>query len=198
MSVPTRSITTKLYIDEENDTLQLYIVDFEMDDTIADVLQSLEQVCTTGEVFVLNIHINSFGGDTVIGFQLLEVLERIVKTGIPVNVRVYQCQSMAAILLVQLAKLGANIILSDYSYMMVHQVSCEAAETKISLLTTQLSHENEYYKRCLIRIFDKFLTKKELKTVLQGQEIYFLQEDIQKKIDGLKIKVNNANDSSSV
>lgn len=132
---------------------------------------------TASEQDVINLYINSEGGYVSTGIQLLNSIagsQAHIKTVLDGD-----AHSMASFL----ALAGDEIIVLPHASWMAHNFSAgyygKANETDLRLICDREQFENickVYYKN--------FLTKKEIKSILDGKDLWLNEKDIVKRLKG--------------
>jgi len=133
-----------------------------------------------GEHDAIKIYINSYGGDLFTAIQFLRVLTESPATKI-ISVE-GACMSAATMIFM----CADNFEVTPHSVFMFHNYS-GGAIGKGGEMIDQLLHERKWSERLLYEIYDGFLTKDEIKAMLDNKDIWMDGEEVVKRIN-LKIE----------
>ncbi len=118
----------------------------------------------------LELRINSPGGDVSIGTMIVQAIKETQAT-VVCNV-VYPSCSMAA----DIAVSGDYLVMQPHTFLMFHTYSCLDGGKSGDLLQS-VAHNDLSIKMMMEEIVCPFLTKKELKKMHAGEDIYIRAED---------------------
>jgi len=148
-----------------------------------------ELLRNVNESDVIRLVINSWGGDVYTFIQFYNYLMRTKAVTIAEVHASYSAGSMIAF--------SCDIIeLQEFSSMMIHDMS-SGSFGKMKEIITHVDFMKEWGSEILDNIYDGFLTKKELQKVKNGQDIWLVKEEIEKKLKKWKPKRGIIDDSKS-
>lgn len=160
-----------------------YISGFiESADKYTDMLNTLRNAESKDEVI---FHINSHGGDL---FAALQIMHAIIGCEANITCSVEGACMSAATLIFLVAD---NFYINDHSIFMYHNYS-GGALGKGGEIFDQIAHEREWSSKLLHSVYEHFLTKKEIKSLLDNKDIYMDAEEavkrLQRRVDKLEKK----------
>ena len=132
---------------------------------------------------VVVIHINSYGGDMFTAIQLMQAISESSATVL--------CSAegacMSAATLVFLA--GDQYQINEFSMFMFHNYS-GMAMGKGGEMFDSVSHERAWSERIWRKMYSKFLSKKEIASILDNKDIWMTSDEVIKRLKkrGKKLK----------
>jgi ATP-dependent protease ClpP protease subunit len=150
----------------------------------------LNTIRNSGPEDEIVIHINSYGGDLFAGLQIMHAL---LSTQATVTASV-EGACMSAATLIFLA--ATNYYVNEHSIFMMHNYS-GGAFGKGGELFDQVAHERKWSKNLLESVYKDFLTKKEVKSILDNKDIYMTADEVIKRLKkrAKKLEIKTSVDS---
>ena len=136
-----------------------------------------------GKNDVVNIHINSYGGDLFTAIQMIRVLGECEGTVICS----VEGACMSAATMVFLCADGFEV--SGHSMFMFHNYS-GGTIGKGGEMYDNIIHERKWSEKLLREIYDNFLTEDEIVSVLNNKDIWMDGDEVIKRLESMKEKVN--------
>jgi len=136
-----------------------------------------------GKNDVVNIHINSYGGDLFTAIQMIRVLGECEGTVICS----VEGACMSAATMVFLCADGFEV--SGHSMFMFHNYS-GGTIGKGGEMYDNIVHERKWSEKLLREIYNNFLTEDEIVSVLNNKDIWMDGDDVIKRLESMKEKVN--------
>ena len=136
-----------------------------------------------GKNDVVNIHINSYGGDLFTAIQMIRVLGECEGTVICS----VEGACMSAATMVFLCADGFEV--SGHSMFMFHNYS-GVTIGKGGEMYDNIVHEREWSEKLLREIYNNFLTEDEIVSVLNNKDIWMDGDEVIKRLESMKEKVN--------
>jgi ATP-dependent protease ClpP protease subunit len=136
-----------------------------------------------GKNDVVNIHINSYGGDLFTAIQMIRVLGECEGT----VVCSVEGACMSAATMVFLCADGFEV--SGHSMFMFHNYS-GGTIGKGGEMYDNIVHERKWSEKLLREIYNNFLTEDEIVSVLNNKDIWMDGDDVIKRLESMKEKVN--------
>jgi ATP-dependent protease ClpP protease subunit len=136
-----------------------------------------------GKNDVINIHINSYGGDLFTAIQMIRVLgecEGTVITSV-------EGACMSAATMIFLCADGFEV--SGHSMFMFHNYS-GGTIGKGGEMYDNIIHERKWSEKLLRDIYADFLTEDEVESILNNKDIWMDGEEVIKRLESKKEKVN--------
>ena len=136
-----------------------------------------------GKNDVINIHINSYGGDLFTAIQLIRVLgecEGTVVTSV-------EGACMSAATMIFLCADGFEV--SNHSMFMFHNYS-GGTIGKGGEMYDNIVHERKWSENLLREIYSDFLTEDEIQSILNNKDIWMEGDEVIKRLEERKEKVN--------
>jgi ATP-dependent protease ClpP protease subunit len=128
---------------------------------------------------IVKIYINSYGGDLFAAIQFMRVLSESTATKI-ISVE-GSCVSAATMIF-----MCADIFeVTPHSVFMFHNYS-GGAIGKGGEMIDQLLHERKWSERLLNEVYKNFLTKEEIKSILDNKDIWMDGEEVVKRLNAMK------------
>lgn len=135
----------------------------------------LEILRSAGEEDEVYIHLNNNGGYVDTAMQIINYMKES-------NAKVISCLEGACHSAASLILLSADEIkISEHGSMLCHYYS-GGVRGKGHEIESQVEFDKEYYKTFFKKIYDKFLTKKEIEELLNGKDMWLSSEDILKRV----------------
>lgn len=138
----------------------------------------------------IKIYVNSFGGDLFSGIQFLRVLAE-AEAEVIVSI---EGAAMSAATLLFLA--ADSVEITPNSSIMIHNYS-SGAFGKGNELHLQIQHERKWSEALFQQVYEDFLTKEEIRAVLDGKDLWMDSEEtmlrLQERADLRKAR-NKEND----
>ena len=143
-----------------------------------------EEIRSAPENDVIYIHINSAGGDAFTAIQFLRALYET--KAITVASVEGMCMSAATLIF-----MGAqNHEITNHSMFMFHNFSTVAAG-KGGELYAHAVNAKSWSEELLNDIYDAFLTKPEISSILRGEDLYLTGEEVNKRLHTRKKKLRS-------
>jgi hypothetical protein len=79
-----------------------------------------------------------------------------------------------------------NHIIYDCAYMLIHSFATSYDHSSITRINKLITKDLEFNSIILNNIYGGFLTKKEIKEVSEGREMYLYAPEIRKRIEKMK------------
>lgn len=136
-----------------------------------------------GKNDVVNIHINSYGGDLFTAIQMIRVLGECEGT----VVCSVEGACMSAATMVFLCADGFEV--SGHSMFMFHNYS-GGTIGKGGEMYDNIVHERKWSEKLLREIYNNFLTEEEIVSVLNNKDIWMDGDEVIKRLESMKEKVN--------
>jgi len=136
-----------------------------------------------GKNDVVNIHINSYGGDLFTPIQMIRVLGECEGT----VVCSVEGACMSAATMVFLCADGFEV--SGHSMFMFHNYS-GGTIGKGGEMYDNIVHERKWSEKLLREIYNNFLTEDEIVSVLNNKDIWMDGDEVIKRLESMKEKVN--------
>jgi ATP-dependent protease ClpP protease subunit len=136
-----------------------------------------------GKNDVVNIHINSYGGDLFTAIQMIRVLGECEGTVICS----VEGACMSAATMVFLCADGFEV--SGHSMFMFHNYS-GGTIGKGGEMYDNIVHERKWSEKLLREIYNNFLTEEEIVSVLNNKDIWMDGDEVIKRLESMKEKVN--------
>jgi ATP-dependent protease ClpP protease subunit len=136
-----------------------------------------------GKNDVVNIHINSYGGDLFTAIQMIRVLGECEGTVICS----VEGACMSAATMVFLCADGFEV--SGHSMFMFHNYS-GGTIGKGGEMYDNIVHERKWSEKLLREIYNNFLTEDEIVSVLNNKDIWMDGDEVIKRLESMKEKVN--------
>jgi ATP-dependent protease ClpP protease subunit len=136
-----------------------------------------------GKNDVVNIHINSYGGDLFTAIQMMRVLGECEGT----VVCSVEGACMSAATMVFLC--GDGFEVSTHSMFMFHNYS-GGTIGKGGEMYDNIVHERKWSEKLLREIYDNFLAEDEIISVLNNKDIWMDGDEVIKRLESMKEKVN--------
>jgi ATP-dependent protease ClpP protease subunit len=136
-----------------------------------------------GKNDVVNIHINSYGGDLFTAIQMMRVLGECEGTVICS----VEGACMSAATMVFLCADGFEV--SGHSMFMFHNYS-GGTIGKGGEMYDNIVHERKWSEKLLREIYNNFLTEDEIVSVLNNKDIWMDGDEVIKRLESMKEKVN--------
>lgn len=159
--------------------------DFYLTGTIGpaeDYLAWFQTIRNAGETDVVVIHINSYGGDMMTAIQLMQAIGESDAT-ILCSVE-GACMSAATIVFLS----GDQYQINEFSMFMFHNYS-GMAMGKGGEMYDAISHERVWSDNLLRKVYDGFLTKKELNTIMENKDIWMNADEVIKRLEKRNVKM---------
>lgn len=145
-----------------------------------DMIHIIRNASESDEVY---IHINSYGGDLFAAIQLMRGMSEsraMITTSV-------EGACMSAATMVFLA--GHQYYVSEHSIFLFHNYS-SGLIGKGGELYDQIVHERNWSRRLLESVYEDFLTKKEIKAILDNKDIYMDTYEVVKRLEKRVVKMN--------
>jgi ATP-dependent protease ClpP protease subunit len=136
-----------------------------------------------GKNDVVNIHINSYGGDLFTAIQMIRVLGECEGTVICS----VEGACMSAATMVFLCADGFEV--SGHSMFMFHNYS-GGTIGKGGEMYDNIVHERKWSEKLLREIYNNFLTEDEIVSVLNNKDIWMDGDEVIERLESMKEKVN--------
>ena len=136
-----------------------------------------------GKNDVVNIHINSYGGDLFTAIQMIRVLGECEGTVICS----VEGACMSAATMVFLCADGFEV--SGHSMFMFHNYS-GGTIGKGGEMYDNIVHERKWSEKLLREIYNNFLTEDEIVSVLNNKDIWMDGDEVIKRLESMKQAVN--------
>jgi ATP-dependent protease ClpP protease subunit len=141
-----------------------------------DYLDWFDAIRHAGELDVVKIYINSFGGDLFTAIQFLRVLSESQATKI-ISVE-GACMSAATMIFM----CGDQFEVTPHSVFMFHNYS-GGTIGKGGEMIDQLQHERKWSERLLNEVYKGFLTKEEIHSMLANKDIWMDGDEVVRRIN---------------
>lgn len=154
------------------------MIDFYLSGTIgpaSEYLSWFHAIRNAGETDVVVIHINSYGGDM---FTAIQLMQAVAESNATVICSV-EGACMSAATLVFLA--GDQYQINEFSMFMFHNYSGWTAG-KGGEMFDSVSHERQWSAELLDHMYDGFLTKKEINSMLENKDIWMSSAEVVKRL----------------
>jgi len=136
-----------------------------------------------GKNDVVNIHINSYGGDLFTAIQMIRVLGECEGT----VVCSVEGACMSAATMIFLCADGFEV--SNHSMFMFHNYS-GGTIGKGGEMYDNIIHERKWSENLLRQIYEGFLEESEVESILNNKDIWMDGEEVIKRLESMKEKVN--------
>ena len=136
-----------------------------------------------GKNDVVNIHINSYGGDLFTAIQMMRVLGECEGT----VVCSVEGACMSAATMIFLCADGFEV--SNHSMFMFHNYS-GGTIGKGGEMYDNIIHERKWSENLLRQIYEGFLEEPEVESILNNKDIWMDGEEVIKRLESMKEKVN--------
>jgi ATP-dependent protease ClpP protease subunit len=136
-----------------------------------------------GKNDVVNIHINSYGGDLFTAIQMIRVLGECEGT----VVCSVEGACMSAATMIFLCADGFEV--SNHSMFMFHNYS-GGTIGKGGEMYDNIIHERKWSENLLRQIYEGFLEEPEVESILNNKDIWMDGEEVIKRLESMKEKVN--------
>lgn len=170
---PSQNIT-KAFINKPVSSLHTFYLSGTIEEP-GEYISWFEIMRNAGENDVIQIHINSYGGDL---FAAIQFLRAIADTQAHVICSV-EGACMSAATMVFLA--ADTFEVSEHSIFMFHNYS-GGTFGKGGEMIDQLVHERKWSQHLLRRIYSDFLTEQEITSVLENKDIWMDGEEVLKRL----------------
>jgi ATP-dependent protease ClpP protease subunit len=121
------------------------------------------------------IRLNTMGGDISTTIQIVNGLN---KTRARTVCELYQAYSAGSII----ALCCSEVLIMQFSSMMIHNI-ITGMSGKISDMKSYVDFSHKYYGHSFMKvIYEGFLSQEEISQVLKGEELWFGQSDIEKRL----------------
>lgn len=140
-----------------------------------------------GENDVIKIYINSYGGDVFTAIQLMRALKE-TPASIVMSVE-GACMSAATMVFL----CGQAFEVSEHSMFMFHNYS-GGTVGKGGEMLDQLQHEKSWSERLLHKVYEDFLTKEEIDSMLNNKDIWMDGHEVVKRLEAKKAKMAESGD----
>ena len=179
MSNPTQvqstGTTTKAFINKPVTTLHTFYLSGTIEEP-SEYVAWFEIMRNASEHDVIQIHINSYGGDL---FTAIQFLRAIADTPAHVICSVEgACMSAATMVFLT----ADTFEVSEHSIFMFHNYS-GGTIGKGGEMIDQLQHERKWSQHLLSRIYADFLTDAEIKSLLDNKDIWMDGEQVLKRLN---------------
>jgi len=135
-----------------------------------------EVIRNASENDIIEIHINSYGGEA---FTVVQLLNALKNTNATVNIFVEgRCMSAATFLLFA----GDTLNVDEHSSFMFHTYSTGMVG-KSGELSTNIAHSTEWFNNFVRSIYKDFLTEAEISSILDNKDIYMTATEVQKRVE---------------
>ena len=159
----TNSKTYNIYLNEE-------IIEADKYSKLFNLLRSV------GEYDVVKIYINSPGGNLFTGVQLISCM----KHSMAHIITILDGQAMSLAPLILFA--GDEIQISENSMIMFHHYSSYGGGKGNEQLSSATAM-NDFYRNTLLKYGKPFLEDDEIESVMNGQDLYFGDDEINRRIE---------------
>lgn len=187
MSNPSQvqsSSTTKAFINKPINTLHTFYLSGSIEEP-SEYISWFEIMRNAGENDVIQIHINSYGGDL---FTAIQFLRAIADTPAHVICSVEgACMSAATMVFLT----ADTFEVSEHSIFMFHNYS-GGTFGKGGEMIDQLQHERKWSQHLLSRIYADFLTDSEIVSLLDNKDIWMDGEQVLKRLSARHEKYEKA------
>lgn len=135
---------------------------------------------SVGSGYNINFFINSNGGFCTSGVEIAYMIKESNAniTSIITN----ECSSAASFIFIK----SDSHIIYDCAYMLIHSLSKDYEYGDVANANKKIINDIEYNSIILNNIYGGFLTKKEIKEVSEGREMYLYAPEIRKRIEKMK------------
>lgn len=133
---------------------------------------------------VVDIYMNTHGGDVYLALELIELINRS-----PLKVNVYIdsiCMSAGTLILFSCD--WNKVVINPYASFLFHDVRTFEYGKKSDILDS-INHLNGLFDKLVSNAFKGFLTPTEIKQINSGKELYMLGEEVLRR---LKQRINKA------
>ena len=139
---------------------------------------------SVGEGYNINFFINSNGGLVETGIELAYMVQE--SRANTTAIITHECCSSATYLFMK----SKNHVVYDCAYMLIHSFATSYDHTSITRINKLITKDLEFNSIILNNIYGGFLTKKEIKEVSEGREMYMYAPEIRKRIEKIKEERN--------
>ena len=182
--VQTSGNTTKAFINKPITTLHTFYLSGTIEEP-SEYIAWFEIMRNASEHDVIQIHINSYGGDL---FTAIQFLRAIADTPAHVICSVEgACMSAATMVFLT----ADTFEVSEHSIFMFHNYS-GGTIGKGGEMIDQLQHERKWSQHLLSRIYADFLTEPEIKSLLDNKDIWMDGEQVLKRLNARHEKYEKA------
>lgn len=182
--VQTSGNTTKAFINKPITTLHTFYLSGTIEEP-SEYIAWFEIMRNASEHDVIQIHINSYGGDL---FTAIQFLRAIADTPAHVICSVEgACMSAATMVFLT----ADTFEVSEHSIFMFHNYS-GGTIGKGGEMIDQLQHERKWSQHLLSRIYADFLTESEIKSLLDNKDIWMDGEQVLKRLNARHDKYEKA------
>jgi ATP-dependent protease ClpP protease subunit len=179
----TQNIMPKVYANKPMASLHTFYLSGNIEEP-NEYVAWFELMRNATENDVIQIHINSYGGDL---FTAIQFLRAIADTDAHVVCSV-EGACMSAATMIFLA--ADSFEVSEHSIFMFHNYS-GGTFGKGGEMIDQLVHERKWSQHLLKRIYSDFLTEAEIQSVLDNKDIWMDGEQVLKRLEQRQLKFLN-------
>lgn len=176
MSNPTQpqANVTKAFVNKPVSSLHTFYLSGQIEEP-SEYISWFEIMRNAGETDVIQIHINSYGGDL---FTAIQFLRAIADTQAHVICSVEgACMSAATMIFLS----ADTFEVSEHSIFMFHNYS-GGTFGKGGEMIDQLVHERKWSQHLLNRIYKEFLEESEISALLENKDIWMDGEEVLKRL----------------
>jgi len=176
MSNPTQpqASVTKAFVNKPVSSLHTFYLSGQIEEP-SEYISWFEIMRNAGETDVIQIHINSYGGDL---FTAIQFLRAIADTQAHVICSVEgACMSAATMIFLS----ADTFEVSEHSIFMFHNYS-GGTFGKGGEMIDQLVHERKWSQHLLNRIYKEFLEEGEISALLENKDIWMDGEEVLKRL----------------
>lgn len=132
----------------------------------------------------INFFINSNGGLVESGIELAYMIQ--ASKANTTAIITHECCSSATYSFMK----AKNHIIYDCAYMLIHSFATSYDHSSVTRINKLITKDLEFNSIILNNIYGGFLTKKEIKEVSEGREMYLYAPEIKKRIEIMKKERN--------
>lgn len=172
-TMPTANVT-KAFVNKPIGTLHTFYLSGSIDEP-SEYISWFEVMRNASDTDIIQIHINSYGGDL---FTAIQFLRAIADTQAHVICSVEgACMSAATMIFLS----ADTFEVSEHSIFMFHNYS-GGTFGKGGEMMDQLVHERKWSQHLLNRIYNEFLEENEIAALLENKDIWMDGEEVLKRL----------------
>lgn len=169
------SSVTRAFVNKPINTLHTFYLSGNVEES-SEYISWFEIMRNAGEHDIIQIHINSYGGDL---FCAIQFLRAIADTQAHVICSVEgACMSAATMIFLT----ADSFEVSEHSMFMFHNYS-SMTFGKGGEMYDNIMHERKWSEHLLRRIYDKFLTESEIQSLLANKDIWMDGDEVLKRLE---------------
>jgi len=157
-----------------------------------------ELIRNAGKTDIINIHINSYGGDLFTSIQLMRCIQE--SDGIITASVEGACMSAATMVFLQ----AQTFEVSEHAAFMFHNYS-GISVGKGGEMYAQVSFEKKLFDKMMKKVYSGFLSEEEITDILEGKDLWLDGDEVvtrlkamKKEVEQLELDLDNDTESEDV